>query len=199
MNISVLIVDDEAMLREALVIILSHAPGIGTVKAVASGAEALALPDTADVVVMDYDMPGQDGLTAAEYLLKRDPNLPILMLTRHARPGLMRQAQTLGVRGFMTKGSAPRHLLEAITTLLETGRYIDPQIAAAAVAHDCPLTDRELDVLRLSSRGLSAASIAAQLYLSPGTVRNYISSALLKTNTARREQAVEYARSQHWI
>lgn len=199
MGWSVLVVDDETLLRESLAIILASDSRISRVESVAGGAEAILCAGEFDVVVLDYEMPGEDGLTVAHRVLELVPDQLILMLTRHARPGLFRQALAVGVRGFMTKAAAPDHVLEAIATLVQGGRYVDPEIAITAITHDCPLTDRELDVLRLAGQGRTARSIATQLRLAPGTVRNYLSAALSKTHTTRKEEAVEYARARHWI
>jgi two-component system response regulator DesR len=198
---SILLVDDEALLRQALQIIVGSDPRITQVDEAGSGDEAIQLLTEScyDLIVLDFEMPGKDGLLTASHILKYRPGQPILLLTRYARPGLLRQALSMGIKGFLTKAAAPANVISAIIDILEKGRYIDPAIAQEAVTNDCPLTARELDVLRLTGQGFSSRSIAQRLFLSTGTVRNYISSALAKTGTTRKEEAVQIARRQNWI
>nr|WP_246149425.1 response regulator transcription factor [Nonomuraea turkmeniaca] len=105
------------------------------------------------------------------------------MLTRHARPGALRKALKLGVQGFVSKSAEPAHIVSVIKTLHGGKRWIDPDISALAVIDDCPLTDREIDVPRVTGEGYAVADIAARLHLAEGTVRNYLSHAMQKTQT----------------
>ena len=121
------------------------------------------------------------------------------MLTRHARPGVLRSALKLGVQGFASKSAEPSHIAEVITALHNGRRWIDQDVSAAAIVDDCPLTDRELDVLRVTGDGYSVAEIAKRLHLASGTVRNYLSSAMQKTQTRTRHEAARYAREHDWL
>jgi two-component system response regulator DesR len=121
------------------------------------------------------------------------------MLTRHARPGVLRNALRLGVQGFVSKSADPTHITSVIAALHEGRRWVDQEVSAAAIIGDVPLTDRELDVLRVTRDGYSVAEIAARLHLAQGTVRNYLSSAMQKTQTRTRHAAARYARERDWI
>jgi two-component system response regulator DesR len=140
-----------------------------------------------------------DGLDAVAEIRRARPEQVILMLTRHARPGVLRKALKLGVQGFVSKSAEPAHIVSVIATLHEGRRWIDPDVSALAVVDDCPLTDRELDVLRATGEGYSAADIATRLHLAEGTVRNYLSNAMQKTQTRTRHEAARYAREHDWL
>jgi two-component system response regulator DesR len=140
-------------------------------------------------------MPGADGPAIRSVR----PDQVILMLTRHARPGVLRRALKLGVQGFVSKSAEPAHIASVIATLHEGRRWIDPDVSALALIDDSPLTDREVDVLRATAGGYSVADIAGQLHLAEGTVRNYLSNAMRKTQTQTRHEAARYAREHDWL
>lgn len=199
--IRIVLADDEALLRSALASLLPLTADIQVVAEAAEGAAAVeaVIAHRPDVLVIDLEMPGTDGLEAAEILRRRRPEQVILMLTRHARPGVLRRALKLGVRGFVSKSADPALIAEVIETLHAGRRWIDPEISAQAVVDDSPLTDRELDVLRETLEGCSVAEIAARLHLAEGTVRNYLSNAMHKTQTGNRREAARYARAREWL
>jgi two-component system response regulator DesR len=152
-----------------------------------------------DVLVIDLEMPGLDGLEAVADIRRVLPGQVVLMLTRHARPGVLRSALTLGVQGFASKAADPAHIASVIAALHGGRRWIDQDVSAAAIVDDCPLTERELEVLRVTRDGYSVAEIAARLHLAHGTVRNYLSSAMQKTQTRTRHEAARYAREHDWL
>lgn len=199
--IRIVLADDENLLRKALASLLTMEGNITVVAEAATGAEAVAATLTCepDVLVIDLEMPEQDGLEAIATITQHRPNQPVLMLTRHARPGVLRRALALGVRGFMSKAAEPSQIAAVITAIHAGQRWIDPDISAAAVLDDCPLTDREIDVLRETSEGYSVSAIAEHLHLAPGTVRNYLSHAMAKTQTTTRHDAARYARKRDWL
>lgn len=201
MTLSVLLADDERLIRSALSTLLPLEADVDVVAEAATGAEAVDLfvRHRPDVVVLDLEMPELDGLGAAERILHRAPGHPVLMVTRHARPGTLRSALRIGVRGFVGKDADPAVIAEAIVRVATGERYVDPAISAQALMDDCPLTDRERDVLRVTSDGYSVRDIARILHLSPGTVRNYLSSAIQKTHTATRHDAARHAREHGWL
>ena len=121
------------------------------------------------------------------------------MLTRHARPGVLRKALRLGVQGFVSKSAEPAHIASVVATLHAGRRWVDPDVSALALVEDCPLTEREVDVLRATSDGYSVADIAVRLHLAQGTVRNYLSNAMQKTQTRTRHEAARYAREHDWL
>jgi two-component system response regulator DesR len=198
---TVVLADDEALLRKALAALLPLEGEI-TVLAEAEEGEAAVratLRHLPDVLVIDLEMPGMDGLAAVAEIRRARPEQVILMLTRHARPGVLRKALKLGVQGFVSKSAEPAHIVSVITTLHEGRRWIDPDVSALAVIDDCPLTDREIDVLRATGDGYSVADIAIRLHLAEGTVRNYLSNAMQKTQTRTRHEAARYAREHDWL
>ncbi|MGO1227605.1 response regulator [Brachybacterium sp. AOP42-C2-15] len=199
--IRIVLADDEALLRSALASLLPLKADIEVVGEAADGAAAVdaVMEHQPDVLLIDLEMPGTDGLAAVEIIRRRRPEQVILMLTRHARPGVLRRALKLGVSGFVSKAAHPALIAEVIETLHAGRRWIDPEISAQAVLDDSPLTDRELDVLRETLEGCSVAEIAARLHLAEGTVRNYLSNAMHKTQTRTRREAARYARAREWL
>jgi two-component system, NarL family, response regulator DesR len=198
---TVVLADDEVLLRSALASLLPLEGDITVLAEAADGAEAVAatLTHRPDVLVIDLEMPGLDGLDAIAEIRRVLPEQVVLMLTRHARPGVLRSALKLGVQGFASKSAEPAHLASVIATLRGGRRWIDQDVSAAAIVDDCPLTDREIEVLRVTRDGYSVAEIAARLHLAHGTVRNYLSSAMQKTQTHTRHEAARYARGHDWL
>ncbi|WP_020664790.1 response regulator transcription factor [Amycolatopsis benzoatilytica] len=198
---TVVLADDEALLRKAMAALLPLEGEITVLAEAADGEQAVraAVAHRPDVLVIDLEMPTVDGLGAVARIRRERPEQVILMLTRHARPGVLRRALKLGVQGFVSKSAEPAHIATVIRTLDEGKRWIDPDVSALAVVDDCPLTAREVDVLRATREGYSVADIAAQLHLAEGTVRNYLSNAMQKTQTRTRHEAARYAREHDWL
>ena len=202
MSTRVLLADDETLLRDALASLLALEPTLEVVGVAASGPEALALArrERPDVALLDLQMPGLDGIAVAEELRTVLPGCASVILTSHGRPGYLKSALAAGVRGFLPKTVAASVLVSVIATVAAGGRYVDPQLAAEAIgAGDSPLTPREADVLGLAAEGSPVEEIAARASLSPGTVRNYLSSAVSKLGAANRHEAVHRARERGWI
>jgi two-component system response regulator DesR len=199
--IRVLIADDEKLLRSALAALLNLEDTITVVAQADSGPEAVALAarHQPDVVLLDLEMPGQDGVDAAAEILRQRPDQAVILLTRHGRPGVLRRALRAGIRGFLNKSIDPEALAQVIALVHAGQRYIDAEISTAAMIDDCPLTEREVDVLRLTQNGKSVNEIASELYLAPGTVRNYLSSAMQKTGTHSRHLAARHALERDWL
>ncbi|MFI6453533.1 response regulator transcription factor [Streptosporangium amethystogenes] len=200
--IRVLLVEDQAMVRGALASLLGLEPDIEVVGEAADAVEALAvaLRTRPDVALLDVEMPGDDGITAASRIREALPGCRIMILTTFGRPGYLRRAMEAGAMAFLVKDSPARELAAAVRRVRGGERVIDPGLAAAALsAGPNPLSPRERDVLVASSGGSSIADIAARLHLSEGTVRNYLSSAIRKTHARNRIEAVERARTQGWL
>ena len=190
------------MIREALAALLSFEDDIEVVAQVGRGDEvvAAATEHDADVALLDIEMPGLDGLSAASALRRAKPELKIVILTTFGRPGFMRRAMESGVSAFLVKDSPADRLAETVRTVLAGGRVIDPDLAAAALAEgDNPLTPRERDVLAASADGSMISEIAAKLYLSEGTVRNYLSACIQKTGARNRAEALRIAEDRGWL
>ena len=199
--IRVLIADDEDMIRTALAALLRLEDDLEVIAECRDGetAVARALELRPDVCLLDLEMPGIDGVEAASRIRQRIP-ARCVVVTRHARPGVLRRALSAGVDGFIPKSRRAEDVAAVIRDVAAGRRYVDPEIAADALSDErSPLTDRELDVLRAGARGETIAEIAASLHLSPGTVRNHVSSVLGKLGLATRQQATITARERGWI
>ncbi|GAA1550899.1 response regulator transcription factor [Actinomadura kijaniata] len=199
--IRLLIADDEDLLRSALASLLALEPDLEVVAEAATSTDAvrLAREHRPDIAVLDLEMPPADGLRAAEEI-RADLPTKVVIVTRHARPGVLRRALAAGASGFVAKTTPAARLAEIIRDIAAGRRYVDPDIAASALTEDaCPLTARELDILRATRTGASVNEIAAQVHLAPGTVRNYLSSAMAKLNAPTRHAAAHHAWQEGWI
>ena len=195
----VLLADDEHLIRGAIAALLDLEDGIEVVAQVGRGDEVLAAVEKhrPDVAVLDIEMPGMDGLSAAEQISSQ---CKIVILTSLGRPGYLRRAMAAGVSGFLGKDASAEELAMAIRKVQSGGRYLDAELAAAAMAAgDSPLTDRERDALRLAADGHTIAKIAGELHLTEGTVRNYLSSAMTKLNAQNRLEAIRTAQRMGWL
>jgi two-component system response regulator DesR len=200
--IRILLAEDQAMVRGALVALLSLEADMEIVAEVARGDEVLAaaLAANPDVALLDIEMPGCDGLTAAAQVHAQLPACRILILTTFGRPGYLRRAMESGVVGFLLKDAPAAQLASAIRRAMAGERVVDPTLAVSALSDGVsPLTDRERDVLAAAAHGASIAEIAASLYLSEGTVRNYLSVAMQKLNAHNRIEAAHIAEEKGWL
>lgn len=199
--IRLLLADDEDLVRGALAALLELEPDMTVLAQVATTTEAVseARAHHPDIAVLDLEMPPADGLRAAEEI-RAELATEIVLVTRHARPGVLRRALATGVSGFVPKTTPAARLAEILRGVSSGRRYVDPEIAASALTeHTCPLTARELDVLRAARTGESVQAIAAWVHLAPGTVRNYLSSAMSKLGTTSRHAAAYRAWEEGWI
>jgi len=200
--IRVLLAEDLRILREALAGLLRLEEDMEVVAEVGHGDAIVpaALEHLPDVAVIDIEMPKMDGLDAAAELARRLPVCRTLILTAVGRPGNLRRGISAQVSGFILKDSRPEDLVAAIRTVAAGGRVIDPQLAFAALdMSGNPLTDRELDVLRLTAGGATPREVAARLHLTYGTVRNYLASAVTKLTARNRLDAVRIATEAGWL
>lgn len=200
--IRVLIAEDQAMVRGALANLLALEDDIEVVSEVARGDVVLeaARSEHVDVALLDIEMPGQDGISAAAELARELPETRTLILTTFGRPGYLRRAIESGAIGFVLKDAPAEQLAQAVREVNAGRRVIDPGLAADAIADGVsPLTERERDVLAAARRYATAAEIAAQVYLSEGTVRNYLSSAIRKLGARNRAEALRIAEAKGWL
>lgn len=201
-KLRVLLAEDVQMVRGALVALLELEPDLSIVADVGRGDEVLpaALAHRPDVAVIDIDMPGLDGLSAAGLLRDRLPSCKCVILTSLGRPGTLRRALDARVTGFLLKDAPPRHLAEAIRGVASGQRVIDPELALTAWdAGECPLSDRELDVLRMAATGAEPHEISDMMCLSLGTVRNYLTASVVKLSARNRVDAIRIAHQAGWI
>ncbi|MGW8974353.1 response regulator transcription factor [Streptomyces platensis] len=200
--IRVLLAEDQSMVREALAALLSLEDDLEVVAQAARGDEVLpaARKHAVDVALLDIEMPGLNGLDAAAALRDALPAVKTVILTTFGRPGYLRRAMEAGADAFLVKDAPAARLADAIRRVLRGERVIDPALAAAALADGAsPLTEREREVLLTAADGATNADIAATLQLSPGTVRNYLSTAIQKTGARNRAEAVRTARDKGWL
>jgi two-component system, NarL family, response regulator DesR len=201
-KIRILLAEDQAMVRGALTALLRMEDDIDVVAEVSQGDQVLsaALKSLPDVALLDIEMPGSDGLSAAQALHKSLPSCRIVILTTFGRSGYLRQAMESGAVGFLLKDAPADQLAVAIRRVMAGERVVDPDLALSALSDgDNPLTGRERDVLRASLDGTSIADIATQFYLSEGTVRNHISTAIQKLNAHNRMEAACIAQEKGWL
>lgn len=200
--IRLLLADDQALVRGALGALLSLEDDLVVVGEASDGAAAAT--ETArlrpDVCLMDIQMPGVDGIAATRAVRSASPSTRVLIVTTFARPGYLRAALDAGASGFIVKDVPPAQLADAIRRVHAGLRVLDPALAEASLFEGAnPLTEREQQVLRLSADGRPVARIAAEVFLSPGTVRNQLSSAIGKTGAKNRAQAARLAHDKGWI
>ena len=200
--IRVLLADDQALVRGALGALLNLENDIEVVSQVSSGDEVVeaARASRAEVCLLDVQMPGLDGIEATAAVRAALPNVRVLIVTTFNRPGYLRRAMEAGASGFLLKDAPAEQLADAVRRVHQGLRVVDPTLAAdSLVDGNNPLTDREREVLRLAALGDPVATIAESLYLSAGTVRNLLSSAITKTGTQNRVQAAQQATRNGWI
>jgi two-component system response regulator DesR len=202
-QIRVLIAEDQGMVLGALAALLEIEPDIHVVARARDGKEALAMSAKTDpdVVLTDIEMPAMTGLElAAELQRSRKGSRPrVIILTTFARPGYLRRALEAGASGYLLKDAPAEKLADAIRGVHQGLRVVDPQLAQDAWSEADPLTDRERQILRAAEEGLASADIAAQLNLSEGTVRNYLSEAISKLGVSNRIEAARLARQRGWL
>ncbi|MEW9532374.1 DNA-binding response regulator [Microbispora sp. NPDC049125] len=200
--IRILIAEDMLMLRRALVSLLELEADFSVVAEVEAGdaVEQRALATRPDVAVLDIDLPGMDGISAAARLHETLPSCRSIILTSLGRPGNLRRALEAHASGFLVKDADPHQLVAAIREVVAGGRAIDPQLALATLeAVSSPLTARESEVLRLAAEGEDVSQIAGRLFLSTGTVRNYLATVVIKLGARNRVDAVRIARQSGWL
>ncbi|MFF4208708.1 DNA-binding response regulator [Streptomyces sp. NPDC001796] len=197
-----MLAEDMHMVRGALVALLKLEPDFEVIAEVESGDAILpvALERRPDVIIVDLDLPGLDGLTAATQLRNRIPECGVLILTSLDRPGTLRRALAAGALGYLRKDAPSQELAEAVRKVAAHELAVDRQLMHAAWSQeDNPLTSRETEVLRWAASGAETTEIAAQVHLSVGTVRNYLTSAVAKLNARNRLDAVRIASEAGWL
>ena len=202
MTIRVLIAEDQAMVRGALSALLTLEDDFEIVAEISRGDEVVpaALDSLPDVALLDIEMPGGDGLTAAAALRERLPSCRVIILTTFGRAGYLKRAMENGAAGFLLKDAPSSELARAIHRVMRGERVVDPDLAALALsAGDDPLTEREREVLVASANGATIEEVARKLYLSEGTVRNYLSNAIKKLDARNRVEAARLAERKGWL
>ena len=202
MTVRVLLAEDQAMVRGALSALLALEEDVEIVAEVSRGDEVVpaALQALPDVALLDIEMPGGDGLSAAAALEASLPSCRVIILTTFGRAGYLRRAMESGAVGFLLKDAPASELSSAVHRVMNGERVVDPSFAAAALSEgESPLTARERDVLYASANGATIEDVAAKLYLSEGTVRNYLSTAIKKLGARNRVEAARLAERKGWL
>ncbi|TAM80750.1 MAG: response regulator transcription factor [Jatrophihabitans sp.] len=200
--IRLLLADDQRLIRTALATLLDLEDDFEVVAQAGRGDEvvAAALAARPDVALLDIEMPGVDGLAAAAALAHEVPTCRVIMLTAFGRTGYLRRAMESGALGFVVKDAPAEQLADAVRRVARGERVVDPALAAETLAGgSSPLTGRERDVLVAARGGATVADVAAKLFLSEGTVRNYLSSAIAKTGVRNRIEAIRVADERGWL
>jgi two-component system, NarL family, response regulator DesR len=201
-TIRLLLADDQELIRSAFAALLELQADFEVVAVVGRGDEVVAAAKAhhPDVALLDIEMPGLDGLAAAGVLTQEAPECRSLILTTFGRPGYLRRAMESGAWGFVVKDSPPEQLADAIRRVAAGERVVDPALAADTLSSGVsPLTARERDVLIAARPGTTVSEIAEKLFLSEGTVRNYLSAAMAKVGARNRAQAVRTADERGWL
>ena len=201
-TIRVLLADDQALVRGALAALLALESDLEVVAEVGRGDEvvARAQESRADVCLLDIEMPGLDGIAAAAAVRDSLPGVRTLIVTTFGRPGYLRRALEAGASGFVVKDTPARQLADAVRKVHAGLRVVDPSLATESLVEGAnPLTAREREVLLVALQGGTVASIASLVHLSPGTVRNHLSSAIGKTGTSTRAEAARVAQDRGWL
>jgi two-component system response regulator DesR len=200
--IRLLLADDQNLVRTALATMLELEDDFEVVAQVARGDQVVAAAQRTrpDIALLDIEMPGMDGLAAAAALSHELPECRLIMLTAFGRPGYLRRAMEAGAAGFVVKDAPAEQLADAVRRVARGERVVDPGLAAATLAGGpSPLTGRERDVLVAARDGATVADISAKLFLTEGTVRNYLSAAIAKTGVRNRVEAVRVADERGWL
>ncbi|WP_016957471.1 response regulator transcription factor [Catenovulum agarivorans] len=199
--IRVLLAEDQALVRGALVALLNLEFDIEVVAQTANGQEAVELlqQHQVDVLLTDIEMPLMTGLELIEQAKKIQPDIKTVVITTFARAGYIKRALVAGVRGFLLKDCPSEQLADALRQIMQGKKVIDPELAIQALDDVDPLSDKERKSLRLAGEGKKTAEIAATLFLSEGTVRNYLSEAIAKLNATNRIDAARIARQKGWL
>lgn len=201
-KIQVIVAEDQAMVRGALAALLDTEPDIAVCACAANGREALTAisQQKPDVLVTDIEMPEMTGLTLASEVQNRFPQIKVVILTTFARPGYLRRALDAGARGYLLKDRPSAELADAVRRVYRGLRVIDLELSAETWdSSPDPLSERERQILWRAGEGTTTGIIAAELHLSEGTVRNYLSEAISKLGASNRVEAARLARSKGWL
>ncbi len=199
--IKVIIVEDQALVRGAISALLDFEENINVVAQAENGALAIPLIEqfTPDIVLTDIEMPEMSGIELVEKIAVEHPKIKTMIMTTFSRCGYIKRSIRAGVSAFILKEAPSEYLVEAINKVIQGKKVIDPELAMSALDDSDPLTNKERKALRLAEEGLSTIDIAEKLFLSEGTVRNYLSEAIAKLNATNRIDAARLAKQKGWL
>ena len=199
---SILIVEDQSLVRDAIAMLLSLEDDLTIVAKCSNGQEAINyLNDnpTPHIILSDIEMPLVSGLDLAAYVTKQSLSSKVVLMTTFSKPGYIKRALSIGVKGFILKESDRDYLIDAIHKVSAGDKVISPELAIMALDDNNPLSQKEMSALKLASDGLKTQAIAQQLFLSEGTVRNYLSEAISKLDATNRVDAARIAKQKGWL
>lgn len=199
--LKVIIVEDQALVRGAISSLLALEDNIDVVAEAENGKQALELlqQHSVDIVLSDIEMPEMTGLELAEEVKNNHSDTHMVIMTTFSKSGYIKRALNLGVKAFVLKEAPTDYLVNALNKVSAGQRVIDPELALMALDDKDPLTDKERKAIKLAGDGMKTAEIAAKLFLSEGTVRNYLSEAIAKLNAVNRIDAARIAQQKGWI
>ncbi len=199
--IRILIAEDQALVRSALATLLGYEDDFEVIAQAADGEEAveLGLKTCPDIALLDIEMPKQSGLEVIKILRSEVPTCKSIIVTTFARPGYLQRAIQEGAFGYLLKDTHVDELALAIRKIHSGGKVISTELMLSAWTFQNPLTDRETEILRNAASGFTTKEIARKLYLSEGTVRNYLSEAISKLEVNSRHEAIKVAEAQGWL
>lgn len=199
---SILVVEDQSLVRDAIAMLLSLEDGFDVVGKCSNGQDAISyLKESAppDIVLSDIEMPIASGLDVANYITDNAIPSKVVLMTTFSKPGYIKRALSTGVKGFILKESDSDYLINAINKVINGEKVISPELAIMALDDNNPLSAKEMSALKLASDGLKTQDIAKALFLSEGTVRNYLSEAISKLDATNRIDAARIAKQKGWL
>lgn len=199
--INVLVVEDQAMVRGAICALLSLESNINVVAQATDGKQAKTLMQehSIDIVLTDIEMPEVTGIELAEHIAEQYPAIKTIIMTTFSKVGYIKRSLQAGVKGFILKEAPADELIAAVNQVYNGRKVIDPELAISALDDNDPLTDKERKALRFASEGLKTEDIAQKLFLSEGTIRNYLSECITKLNASNRVDAARIAKQKGWL
>ena len=203
--IKVYLVEDQALVRDAVAALLSLDFNIEVIGQASNGQDALNEINVLskdlhpDIILTDIEMPSMNGIELSEQIAAKYPAINMVIMTTFSRAGYIRRSLSAGVKGFILKEAPSEELINALKKVMQGQKVIDPELAINALDDADPLTDKERKALKLASDGLKTSEIAKQLYISEGTTRNYLSDAIAKLNATNRIDAARIARQKGWL
>lgn len=199
---TILIVEDQSLVRDAIAMLLSLEDDLTVVGKCSNGQEAINYLNkhpAPDIILSDIEMPLVSGLDLAAHLANESLSTKMVLMTTFSKPGYIKRALSLGVKGFILKESDSDYLIKAIHDVSAGEKVISTELAIMALDDNNPLSKKEMSALKLASEGLRTQDIARSLYLSEGTVRNYLSEAISKLDATNRVDAARIAKQKGWL
>ena len=197
----VLVAEDQSMLRDAMCQLLSFQPDVETVSQAKNGAEAIQIleKEAVEIAILDVEMPVKTGLEVLEWIKQEVPEIKVVIVTTFKRPGYFERAVKAGVDAYVLKERSIAELMQTLHIVLEGRKEYSPELMEVVMAHPNPLTEQEIAVLKGIAQGFSNQEIADKLYLSNGTVRNYVTNILSKLDAGNRTEAANIAKESGWL